>query len=172
MKKKHSSFFYIFFIAIFFLYLPTALAETDIQRLNFQVEIPPVFIVYADKAKSQAVLGPARLGNSPASTTIPIVVISNTDENYRIYLTLEAPPANQMGDNLPQDELEFMISNGQAGGTSNQSSFAPLNPGRQLIFSSSRGAEDRFYLIIRNKNERILDAGFYYGRISLDVDRS
>lgn len=170
--QKNNSLLYSLTLCALFLYPHNAWTETDIQRLNFRVEVSPVFVVYADSSRGQAFLGPARLGTNPAQVSIPIVVISNTDQNYQIFLTLDAPPANESGENLPQGEIEFMVSSGQNGGVSAQPNFVPLNPGRLLVFSSSRGTEDRFNLIIRNKNKRILDAGLYYGRISLDVDRS
>ncbi len=151
-------------------------AEVDTKSVRVSFEVRPVFMVKTVSNSSGVpdvdfgwVL-PA--GDPSQGEILDVTVATNTVKPYKIYQMATAIRSDE-GAAPPESTMKFRVTPGRAGGETEASGYEELKPGKRLIFSSrSGGGADQFQIHYQLGESEVLDAGNYYGSVTINGELS
>ena len=160
--RPHPAFFWLGSMALLLAFSPAArAAETDLETIEFRIQIEPVFHLETDSKEAGNVrLGPVTPGNPQALDTARIIIHTNRSRPYRIVQYLGQEFMSERGFSL-KDKVLFSVSNGANGGQSQANSPQPLTSERVVIFSNKQGTSDQFTISYFGTTDEVIPAGHY-----------
>lgn len=149
---------------------PAHAQGTDRETVHFEIYVDPVFFVETTSNRGGNIeLGPLLPNRGPASEIAKIAVHTNTGKAYRIIQQLDQPLISETGVEFPARDISFVASDGMRGGRSEIKSPTPLSSQPTTIFRSNlRGDADEFTITYLIKSKRVIPAGLYRARISVE----
>lgn len=151
----------------------TVYAESDTQTVNLAFTIDPVTVVKTESPTggSNVRLGPVVAGVDSPIETLEVQIMTNTNDRYHVCHMLKNQIMSNSGNQFPNNELLFRVSNGANGGTSAFSGLVPVPSSRAVIFDSPKdGGAERFTISYAVANKQSYGAGNYYGNIYIDTE--
>jgi len=148
-------------------------AHTDTETVNMTFQVVPVTVVKAVSTSGHTGIdfGSVVPGGVAFSRELDVSILTNSNDPYHVYHEIRNEVLSAGGTPYPEDDLFFTVSNGQEHGSSEVASPTQIPRGRSVIFSSgSQGGYDRFRIQYSIANEKLSEAGDYYGQVYIDVE--
>lgn len=165
-----------FFLLIFFLCGAGnlhAISDSKTLPLTFNVEPATVLKTVSSNGPNAVEIGPVAQGIDATTETLQVLVLTNTEDRYRINHELRGEVTNNSGAEFPGNSLRLMVSSGEKGGSSLVPAFTPVPRGKVPIFTSrTSGGPDSFSISYSVSGKKTFEAGSYYGNIYLDFEKA
>jgi len=151
---------------------PVGAQGTATETIDFLIQVEQGFHIDVSSEETSGdwvSLGPIVPGGAGEIRRVTVTIRTNAERPYRIVQRVDHPPTNAQGNSLPLAALEYAVSDGVHGGTSQVNGFQPVTPGTTVLFSSGpKGKSDRFTITYRSSSPHILPAGTYRARLNIE----